>query len=335
MTASISSSVGTAPLNVAPQPASTPSIYEALGGGTNLGGASPDRDDFSMELPGGALGGTGITGTSGAGPVTGGGGAQAATGAANVTPEQLAAAIKDVVTATNALAAAIQAQGGIVGGGGSGVGACGMAGCDMDHSAGTAGAAGAPKQVTQHTGHAGADATSAAATATTKQQSKVKQPGSSASTSAAAAAPVDPSNIKDKTGQAGLTSASKRGLVEAHKFGLPLVSGKRAGSTAKSDHASGNAIDVSTLPIGVASSHGATPKMQAFRERMRAAGKAGELGVKYIISDGRIASATSDWNWRPYTYPGKSASQLAALKSSNLGEYNRIQHFDHVHVSFN
>jgi hypothetical protein len=29
-----------------------------------------------------------------------------------------------------------------------------------------------------------------------------------------------------------------------------------------------------------------------------------------------------------------SAAQVAALKSSNRGEYNRLEHFDHVHVSF-
>ena len=74
--------------------------------------------------------------------------------------------------------------------------------------------------------------------------------------------------------------------------------------------------------------------MKAFAEHMRDEGKAGRLDVKYIIADGRIASAKGGWEWRPYTYPGKSAASLAALKRPNRGEYNRLQHFDHVHVSF-
>lgn len=158
--------------------------------------------------------------------------------------------------------------------------------------------------------------------------------GSSAAGGASAGGNVDPSTVKDKTSTSGLSAAAVEGLNQAHKFGLPLVSGKRSGS-GTSDHNHGDAIDVGTLPIGAASSNGGTPEMKAFAEHMRQEGKAGRSKVKYIIRDGEIASATGNWEWRPYTYPGKSQGELQALKQSNPGEYNRLQHFDHVHVSFN
>lgn len=158
--------------------------------------------------------------------------------------------------------------------------------------------------------------------------------GSAGSTSGGSTAgTVDPSTVKDKTGTSGLSNAAKAGLEEAHKFGLPLVSGKRSGS-GTSDHNHGDAIDVSTLPIGAASSNGGTKEMKAYAEHMRQQGKAGKLNVKYVILDGKIASSRDNWEWRPYTYPGKTQAQLDALKKSNPGEYNRIQHYDHVHVSF-
>ena len=144
---------------------------------------------------------------------------------------------------------------------------------------------------------------------------------------------VDPNTVRDKTGTSGLSSAAQAGLNEAHRYGLPLVSGKRSGS-GTSDHDSGNAIDVGTLPIGAASSTGGTPDMKAYAEFMRQEGKAGRRNVKYVIADGRIASAQNNWEWRPYTYPGKSQAQLDQLKRTNPGEYNRLQHNDHVHVSF-
>jgi len=155
--------------------------------------------------------------------------------------------------------------------------------------------------------------------------------GGSAST---AGGTVDPSTVKDKDKGGGLEPNAVRGLEEAHKYGLPLVSGKRSGN-GKSDHDHGDAIDVGTLPIGSPSSNGGTPQMKAFAEHMRLEGKAGRLNVKYIIRDGEIASSKNNWEWRPYTYPGKSQAELDALKRSNPGEYNRLQHFDHVHVSFN
>ena len=159
----------------------------------------------------------------------------------------------------------------------------------------------------------------------------------------AAAAPTPPSasmpgsaskvDVADKARTTGLSTAARRGLDEAHRFGLPLVSGKRDGN-GRSDHDHGNAIDVSTLPISADSSTGGTPKMREFAEFMRQQGAAGQLDVKYVIADGRIASAKDGWQWRPYTHPDQSAESLAKLKSSNRGEYNRLQHYDHVHVSF-
>lgn len=158
--------------------------------------------------------------------------------------------------------------------------------------------------------------------------------GSSSAGGTTAGGTVDPSTVKDKDGGGGLSGHAKAGLEQAHRFGLPLVSGKRSGN-GKSDHDHGDAIDVGTLPIGVASSNGGTPQMREFAEFMRQEGKAGRSNVKYIIRDGQIASAKGNWEWRPYTYPGKSQGELDALKRSNPGEYNRLQHFDHVHVSFN
>ena len=158
--------------------------------------------------------------------------------------------------------------------------------------------------------------------------------GSSATNGASGGGNVDPSTVKDKSGTGGLEPNAQRGLQEAHKYGLPLVSGKRSGN-GTSDHDHGDAIDVGTLPIGAPSSNGGTAEMKAFAEHMRMEGKAGRLNVKYIIRDGQIASSRNNWDWRPYTYPGKTQGELDALKRSNPGEYNRLQHFDHVHVSFN
>ncbi|MCB0878461.1 MAG: hypothetical protein KDC46_05715 [Thermoleophilia bacterium] len=155
------------------------------------------------------------------------------------------------------------------------------------------------------------------------------------STSVAGGGSVDPSTVKDKASTKGLKAPAARGLEVAHSFGLPLVSGHRSGGAPNSDHPKGLAIDVSQLAIGSASSTQGTEQMQAYAEYMRQQGKAGKLDVKYVIHNGRIASATNDWAWRDYTYPGKTQASLAALKQSNRGEYNRLQHYDHVHVSFN
>lgn len=259
----------------------------------------------------------------------GGGTVQAAQGAIAVSPEQLIPAIQGLIESINKLVAALQG-GAVTGGGAPGgtpgqVGQCGMPGCTMDHAAEGA-AALAPTQ-------GGANAGPTPSNAHTQQSPNARRTESPAGAAPASAARVNPSSVKDKTGTGGLNAASMRGLEEAHTFGLPLVSGKRSGNGA-SDHDHGNAIDVGTLPIGAASSTEGTPQMKAFAEHMRQQGKAGQLNVKYVIADGRIASATNNWEWREYTYPGESRASLEAMKRSDPGNYNRIQHNDHVHVSF-
>lgn len=254
---------------------------------------------------------------------TGGGAIDAAQGAAQGAPPELVAALQQLVATLEQLiphleqlvaAQAAGSQGVAIGGGSAaatGCG-CGMAGCTHGSGSPAQGAMGAPT----------ADAAAGAA------QAQAFAAG------APAGGNVDPSSVRDQASTDGLTAAPLRGLQEAHRFGLPLVSGHRPGGPDSSDHTHGNAIDVSTLPIGAASSTEGTPHMKAYAEHMRQAGRRGELDVKYVILDGKIASARDDWAWRPYTYPGKSASELEALKQSNRGEYNRIQHYDHVHVSF-
>jgi hypothetical protein len=355
----VSPTAGVAPLTVAtaqPQVQQPMSLQAVLAGGANLGGTDPTTNDFGIPAVAGVnTAPTAVAGVNGTTPqatpqtaATGGGGTQAAQGAAAITPE-LITALQNVISTLNALIGALQAQGGIAGGGGTApgsgtapggevtgggaAGGCGMAGCSMDHSGGGAaveqaseGANGAPK--------------AKAGTKDAKQGATRSGGGGGAGAPATAAAPatagsVNPSSVKDKASTAGLSSASQKGLEEAHKHGLPLVSGKRSGGAPGSDHPSGNAIDVGTLPIGAASSTHGTADMVAYAEHMRAAGKAGQLNVKYVIHNGQIASATNNWEWRAYTYPGKSQAELEALKQSNRGEYNRLEHFDHVHVSFN
>jgi hypothetical protein len=298
-----------------------------------LATSAPSPAAAAVPTPQSSQAAVGAAPTTSAPPATtvGGGTVQAAQGAMNVAPEQLVPILQELVAVLTKLVAAIQQQGGVTGGGAPGgapgqVGQCGMSGCTMNHAAPTQ--AGAPTQGGAMGGFTPSDAD--------KQQSRNAPRASSPAAgnpAPASAQRVDPGSVKDKTGTGGLTSPSKRGLEEAHTFGLPLVSGKRSGS-GTSDHDHGNAIDVGTLPIGSPSSDGGTPQMKAFAEHMRQQGKAGKLDVKYVIADGRIASATNNWEWRAYTYPGKSQGELEALKRSNPGEYNRLQHNDHVHVSF-
>lgn len=341
----VSPTAGVAPLTVAagqPQLQQPTSLHAVLAGGANLGGGDPlAANDFGIPAVAGVnTAPTAVAAANGTAPVaaaatTGGGGTQqAAQGAAAISPD-LITALQNVISTLNALIGALQAQGGVatggggeVTGGGAAAGGCGMSGCTMNHGGGaveqaSAGANGAPK----------------AKAAKRDASQGARQSGGGSGAPATAASPagagtVDPSSVKDKASKAGLSQAALRGLDEAHKHGLPLVSGKRAGNSS-SDHTHGNAVDVGTLPIGVASSSHGTPEMVAYAEHMRQAGKAGQLNVKYVIHNGQIASATNNWEWRAYTYPGKSQSELEALKRSNRGEYNRLQHYDHVHVSFN
>lgn len=320
----VSPAAGVAPLNVGvAQPQPSASLHAVLAGGANLGGSTVTADQYG--LPAMPDVGSAVAGSSGTPLATGGGGAQAVQGAAQLDPAQLVPVLQQVVATVNQLVAVLQAQGGVSGGGapGGSVGQCGMPGCTMDHSIPQAarGASGAPDAAA-----APRDAREGAR----RHAGHVPQASPPLAVSAPGAGGVDPSTVKDKTSLAGLSAASKRGLEEAHRFGLPLVSGKRGGDT-KSDHFHGNAIDVGTLPIGAPSSKEGTPQMKAFAEHMRLEGKAGRLGVKYVILDGKIASGVNDWAWRPYTAPGYTP---ASLRKLSPGEFNRLQHNDHVHVSF-
>jgi hypothetical protein len=266
----------------------------------------------------------------------GGGAVQAMQGAAQATPEQLIEALKTLTADLEKLVASIRAQNGVVGGGGAAGCGCGMPGCT--HGAGMSSAQGAMAGPTASPAPATTPAPATSGGGDAHGHSHAADGGGApapAPAPAAGAGTVDPSTVKDKTGTGGLSAAPKRGLEVAHTFGLPLVSGHRPGGPSSSDHTHGNAIDVGTLPIGAASSTEGTPQMKAYAEHMRQAGKRGELGVKYVILDGKIASSRENWEWRTYTYPGKSAAEMEAMKSSNRGEYNRMQHHDHVHVSFN
>lgn len=297
----ISPYVGAASLAMPSGMQSTMSLQEALAGGSSIGGtASSPNFGITMEAPGGANAAPQVAGVTG-------GGAQAVQGAATVDDPRAVAVLQQAIEATKQLIAAHHAAG-----------LCGMPG----------GGAAYARTVMQ--GPAGAPRASAGlgpASEPAPEPGLASEPFTTQE--APAAAPV-----RDRTSTRGLQRTALRGLEEAHRFGLPLVSGYRPGGSSRSDHAHGRAIDVADIPIGDPKSTQGSPRMRAYAEHMRQEGKAGRLAVKYVILDGRIASATDDWAWRPYTYPGKSRGELQALKASNRGEYNRLQHFDHVHVSF-
>ncbi len=226
--------------------------------------------------------------------------------------------------------------------GGGGFGGQGGAGCSSCGAGGALSPAqGAYNQgqglgFNPSSGGSGSGGSSASAPASSGASSSSGGGGSSSGGIGASANPtpsVNPSSVKDLDSTNGLNASSINGLNIAHQFGLPLISGKRGGNP-RSDHFHGNAIDVGTLPIGAASSTEGTQAMKDYAEYMRQQGKAGKHKVKYIILDGKIASARNNWQWRDYTYPGKSQSELDNLKKNNRGEYNRIQHYDHVHISF-
>ncbi len=118
-------------------------------------------------------------------------------------------------------------------------------------------------------------------------------------------------NVQDSVSSEGLTANSMKALGEAHKFGLPLISGVAERGNV-SDHPHGNAIDVSN---GVN-----TAEERQYAEWVRANPEA--VGAKYVIFAKQIASPSSDWEWRPYTHPSGASDQT-------------LDHFDHVHVSVN
>jgi hypothetical protein len=101
-------------------------------------------------------------------------------------------------------------------------------------------------------------------------------------------------------------------LSAAHAAGLKLISGARPGES--QGHGDGSAVDVSNVPGG---SKQESAEMEQFAEAMRAAGKAGDPTIGYVIYRQRIASARDGWAWRPMEDRGS----------------NTQNHFDHVHVS--
>lgn len=197
--------------------------------------------------------------------------------------------------------AARQGAAAVQGGGGSGC-SCGGG---MGHAASTTG---------------GAQAAPDAAKAQEAKADKPKRPagggGGGGSAGASTAKPASITGAAQKqsgeTSYDGLQQKSLAVLNAAHGHGLKLISGLRAGET--QGHGNGSAVDVSNTPGG---SRQGSPEMRAFAEAMRAAGKAGDPNVGYVIYQQQIASSREGWRWRDMEDRGS----------------NTANHFDHVHVS--
>jgi hypothetical protein len=125
-------------------------------------------------------------------------------------------------------------------------------------------------------------------------------------------ASASPEQQPGETSYDGLKEKAKQVLSAAHGAGLKLISGLRAGES--QGHGDGSAVDVSNVPGG---SKQGSPEMKQFAEAMRAAGKAGDPTIGYVIYQQQIASARDNWAWRPMEDRGS----------------NTQNHFDHVHVS--
>jgi len=121
-----------------------------------------------------------------------------------------------------------------------------------------------------------------------------------------------PQKLAGETSHANLQPKALQVLSAAHAAGLKLISGHRPGDDG--GHGNGTAVDVANVPGG---SKQGSPEMQQFAEAMRAAGKAGDPTVGYVIYQQKIASARDNWEWRPMEDRGS----------------NTANHFDHVHVS--
>ncbi len=121
-----------------------------------------------------------------------------------------------------------------------------------------------------------------------------------------------PKKLSGEAKQDGLTAKAQQVLGAAQAQGLMLISGLRAGET--QGHGNGSAVDVANVPGG---SKTGSPEMESFAEAARAAGKAGDPNIGYVIYRQRIASARDNWAWRPMEDRGS----------------NTQNHFDHVHVS--
>ncbi len=224
-------------------------------------------------------------------------------------------ALTNLVGALQKLVGVLQAQqgaGGVQGGGGA------MAGCTCHGGGGG---------VSQSPGQAGgAQAAPDAgkpqeATADSKKAPRQSGGGGGGgggggSTGATSTKPASITGAAQKqsgeTKYDGLQPKSLAVLNAAHDYGLKLISGLRPGET--QGHGNGSAVDVSNVKGG---SRDASREMEAYAEAMRAAGKAGDPNVGYVIYRQRIASARENWAWRPMEDRGS----------------NTQNHFDHVHVS--
>lgn len=93
-----------------------------------------------------------------------------------------------------------------------------------------------------------------------------------------------PARRRTADGTIGDTAHSKRGRLSDHN---PWLRAGRLGVV--------TAIDVDDDG----------GRLDYLAEHLRQLGKAGDPRVKYVISDGRIASRTAGWAWRPYRGPNK------------------------------
>lgn len=109
----------------------------------------------------------------------------------------------------------------------------------------------------------------------------------------------------------GLKENAARGAAIARAFGFGgTIHGVGARGN-KSDHPTGNAIDLMTLDDV---DTGWTMAKYFLDNR-------DGLGVKYIIFQDRIASASNGWEWRDYSHPAGRTDPTAL-------------HMDHPHISF-
>lgn len=109
----------------------------------------------------------------------------------------------------------------------------------------------------------------------------------------------------------GLQPVAARGAAIARAFGFEGTIGGIGSRAYRSDHSLGLAIDLMTYD-DLATGQALADFFLAHRE---------ELGVTYVIFDGRIASHVGDWAWRPYRHPMGRTDPTA-------------MHVDHPHISF-
>ena len=264
-------------------------VVQQGGGGSGSGGdpsQEPGRDDASRGAA--ALGGGG----------------------------SLEQAVQQLTSAVAALSTALGAGPGTGVGGVSGGGPAASTGCGCD-SGGGGGSAGALAAPEAPTGDSPKQESKDKDKDKDKEKDKgAKQGGGANGAPSQYAAPKGASSSPDvlpgETSHNGLQDKAKQVLSAAHAAGLKLISGSRPGDDG--GHGNGTAVDISNVKGG---SKQGSPEMEQFAEAMRAAGKAGDPTVGYVIYRQRIASSRDNWAWRDMEDRGS----------------NTQNHFDHVHVS--